>query len=77
MNNIERRRVTMKELKELLQFLRSSRKRVTLQEYEQLTNKQLTFTTKARLINHIQKSDVLEYQKQEQKFYIVLSKQHS
>ncbi|EPI04506.1 hypothetical protein D920_00206 [Enterococcus faecalis 13-SD-W-01] len=67
----------MKELKELLQFLRSSRKRVTLQEYEQLTNKQLTFTTKARLINHIQKSDVLEYQKQEQKFYIVLSKQHS
>jgi hypothetical protein len=64
----------MYELKELLRFMRSScRKKITLNDYERLTNKKFSFAKKAKLINYIQKSQILSYQKVEREFYVVLN----
>ncbi len=64
----------MTELQRLLTFMRSSkRKQITLREYEQLVHQDgWTNGDKAKLINQIQKSGVLRYDRTKNEYVIRL-----
>ena len=64
----------MTELQRLLTFMRSSkRKQITLREYEQLVQQDgWTNGDKAKLINQIQKSGVLRYDRTKNEYVIRL-----
>ncbi|MGX7173020.1 TetR family transcriptional regulator [Enterococcus ratti] len=64
----------MSEIQQLIHFMRSGkRKQITLKEYEYFVRKEgWTNESKAKLINQIQKSDILHYECCKHKYIIRL-----